>query len=103
VGLILGTRTRDATAGFRCWQADALKQMGLQRIHSNGYIIQVEMCYMAEKLGMRIKEIPITFKERRIGLSKMDARVKIEAALRVFEIRRRHASLRPIPREHRPH
>ena len=73
----------------------ACSRLGLQRINSNGYIFQVEMCYLAEKLGMRIKEIPITFIDRRFGRSKMDARVQIEAALRVFEIRRRHASLRP--------
>jgi dolichol-phosphate mannosyltransferase len=92
VHLILGTHTQDATAGFKCWQASALQRLGLQRITSNGYIFQVEMCYLAEKLGMRIKEIPITFIDRRFGRSKMDARVQIEAALRVFEIRRRHAS-----------
>ena len=92
VHLILGTHTRDATAGFKCWQSAALQRLGLQRINSNGYIFQVEMCYLAEKLGMRIKELPITFIDRRFGSSKMDARVQIEAALRVFEIRHRHAS-----------
>lgn len=95
VHLILGTQTRDATAGFKCWQADALQRLELSRVHSNGYIFQVEMCYLAEKLGLRIKEIPITFIDRRFGRSKMDARVQIEAALRVFEIRRRYASLKP--------
>jgi len=97
VHLILGTRTKDATAGFKCWQARALKHIGLERIRSNGYVFQVEMCYVAEKLGLRIKEIPIFFEDRRIGRSKMNMRVKIEAALRVFEIRRRHSSLRPLP------
>jgi dolichol-phosphate mannosyltransferase len=85
----LGVRTKDATAGFKCWQASALKQMGLERIRSNGYIFQVEMCYVAEKLGLRICEIPIYFEDRRVGQSKMNMRVKVEAALRVFEIRRR--------------
>lgn len=98
VHLILGTHTNDSTAGFKCWQASALERLGLARVNSNGYIFQVEMCYMAEKLGLRIKEIPITFIDRRFGRSKMDARVQIEAALRVFEIRRRHASLRPDQR-----
>jgi dolichol-phosphate mannosyltransferase len=99
VHLILGTRTQDATAGFKCWQASALQHIGLQRINSNGYVFQVEMCYVAEKLGLRIKEIPIHFEDRRLGRSKMDARVQVEAALRVFEIRRRHASLRPSSNE----
>jgi dolichol-phosphate mannosyltransferase len=48
------------------------------------------MCYIAEKRGLRIKEIPIYFEDRRIGSSKMSMRIKIEAALRVFEIRQRY-------------
>jgi dolichol-phosphate mannosyltransferase len=94
VRIILGTKTKDATAGFKCWQTSALQRIGLDRIRSNGYVFQVEMCYVAEKLGLRIKEIPIYFEDRRLGQSKMDMRVKIEAALRVFEIRRRHHNLR---------
>jgi dolichol-phosphate mannosyltransferase len=89
VRLALGVRTKDATAGFKCWRADALRCMDLSSIRSNGYIFQVEMCYVAEQIGLRILEIPIHFDDRRIGQSKMDMRVKLEAALRVFEIRRR--------------
>ena len=94
VRLILGTKTKDATAGFKCWRAEALQRIRLERIRSNGYIFQVEMCYVAEKLGMRIKEIPIYFEDRRIGHSKMNVSIKLEAALRVFEIRRRHHRVR---------
>jgi dolichol-phosphate mannosyltransferase len=50
------------------------------------------MCFVSEKLGLRILEIPIYFEDRRIGQSKMSIPVKIEAALRVFEIRWRHRS-----------
>ena len=89
VRLALGVRTKDATAGFKCWRADALRRMDLSSIRSNGYIFQVEMCYVAEKMGLRILEIPIYFDDRHIGQSKMSMRVKVEAALRVFEIRRR--------------
>jgi dolichol-phosphate mannosyltransferase len=89
VRLILGMHTKDATAGFKCWRADALRRLDLSSINSNGYIFQVEMCYVAEKIGLRIKEIPIYFEDRRVGQSKMDMRVKVEAALRVFEIGRR--------------
>ena len=95
VRFILGTKTRDATAGFKCWQAKALENIGLDRIHSTGYIFTVEMCYLAEKLGYKIKEIPIYFKERSLGDSKMDSGIKIEAALRVFEIRMRYHDLKP--------
>ena len=94
VRLILGTKTKDATAGFKCWRAEALQRIRLERIRSNGYIFQVEMCYVAEKLGLRIIEIPIYFEDRRIGHSKMNVSIKLEAALRVFEIRRRHHRVR---------
>jgi dolichol-phosphate mannosyltransferase len=95
VRVILGTKTKDATAGFKCWQATALQNIGLDRVHSTGYVFMVEMCYLAEKLGYRIKEIPIYFEERRVGDSKMDSFIKIEAALRVFEIRMRYHNIKP--------
>ncbi len=95
VRLILGTRTRDATAGFKCWRASALQRIDLDRIRSTGYIFTVELCYLSEKLGFRIKEIPIYFEERRIGESKMDYGVKIEAALRVIELRSRYRNVKP--------
>ena len=94
---ILGIRTRDATAGFKCWRRSALQRLGLERIHSNGYVFQVEMAYVAEKLGFRVLEIPIYFEDRRIGQSKMSWPVKIEGATRVFEIRWRHRKIRPLP------
>jgi dolichol-phosphate mannosyltransferase len=95
VRVILGTKTKDATAGFKCWKAKALQNIGLDRVHSTGYVFTVEMCYLAEKLGYRIKEIPIYFAERSVGDSKMDSAIKIEAALRVFDIRIRHRGLKP--------
>lgn len=90
IRVILGLKTKDATAGFKCWRRSALERIGLERIRSNGYVFQVEMCYLSEKLGFRIKELPIYFEDRRIGQSKMTVPVKLEAALRVFEIRWRH-------------
>jgi len=91
VRLILGMKTRDATAGFKCWRASALQTVPLDKIRSNGYVFQVEMTYLAERMGLRINEMPIHFEDRRIGRSKMSVRIKIEAALRVFEIRYRHS------------
>jgi len=91
VRMILGIKTRDATAGFKCWRASALQTVPLEKIRSNGYIFQVEMTYLAERMGLRINEIPIHFEDRRIGRSKMSVRIKMEAALRVFEIRYRHS------------
>lgn len=96
--LILGCKTRDATAGFKCWRRETLQGIDLSRIRSQGYIFQVEMAYVTERLGYRVLEIPIYFEDRRIGQSKMTMPVKIEAALRVFEVRWRHRHLRPRDR-----
>jgi len=91
--LFLGIKTRDATAGFKCWRREALEAIPLDGVQSGGYIFQVEMAYLCEKLGLRILEIPIYFEDRRIGKSKMSVPVKLEAAWRVFEIRWRYRRL----------
>jgi dolichol-phosphate mannosyltransferase len=96
VRTILGVKTRDATAGFKCWRKSALEAINLDGIRSNGYVFQVEMGYVAERLGLRIKEIPIYFEDRRIGSSKMSTRVQLEAAIRVFEIRWRYRMAAPL-------
>jgi len=97
VRMILGIDTRDATAGFKCWRASALRDLGLEKVRSNGYVFQVEMCYIAEKIGLSITETPIYFEDRHIGRSKMSMRIKIEAAIRVFQIRYRHRGLNKLP------
>lgn len=88
--LFLGTRIQDATAGFRCWRRATLNGIGLERVRANGYVFQVEMTYMAERLGYRIVEIPIFFEDRRIGQSKMTMSVKLEATWRTVLLRWRH-------------
>jgi dolichol-phosphate mannosyltransferase len=92
--MILGVRVKDATAGFKCWRRATLEGIGLDRVRSNGYVFQVEMAFLTEKLGYRFLELPIHFEDRRIGQSKMTTRVKIEAALRTFQIRWRHRKAR---------
>ena len=93
---ILGLKTQDATAGFKCWKHSALKAIDLSRIRSNGYIFQVEMTYVSERLGLRICEMPIFFEDRRIGKSKMTIPVKVEAAWRVFQVWWRHRNIHPL-------
>ncbi len=93
---ILALRTRDATAGFKCWRRPALEAIDLSRIRSNGYVFQVEMTYVSEQLGLRVCELPIYFEDRRVGQSKMTVPVKIEAAWRVFQVWWRHHSIRPL-------
>ncbi|MCI0477554.1 MAG: polyprenol monophosphomannose synthase [Anaerolineales bacterium] len=93
VHFILGNQTQDATAGFKCWSRRALEQIPLDKVRSNGYVFQVEMAYLCEKLGMRILEWPIYFEDRRIGKSKMTVPVKLEAAWRVLQIRLHYGAL----------
>ncbi len=95
---ILGIKTKDATSGFKCWTRQALEAIDLDTIKSNGYVFQVEMTYVSEKLNLRIIEIPIYFEDRRKGHSKMSAPVKLEAAWRVWEIKFRHRNLKPLAR-----
>lgn len=98
VRLILGTRTKDATGGFRLWRTAVLRSMDLDRVRSSGYVFQVETIYVAEKLGFRTTEVPIYFADRREGTSKMSLRIQIEAALRVWQVRVRHRHLTPADR-----
>jgi dolichol-phosphate mannosyltransferase len=90
---ILGTTVRDMTAGYRLWRREVLEAIPLEKIRSNGYIFQVEMAYVTSRLGFRIKEIPIHFAERKYGQSKMNFRIQIEAALRVWQLRSRYRNL----------
>lgn len=92
---ILNLQVKDATSGFRCWRASALKGMDLDGIASNGYSFQIELIYVAEKLGYKIIEIPIHFEERRLGRSKLNLSDKFEAAIRVWEMWWRYRDFLP--------
>jgi dolichol-phosphate mannosyltransferase len=96
--LILNLNVKDGTAGFKAWRKETLEGIGLERIDSNGYVFQVEMAYVAERLGYKTMEIPIYFEDRRIGKSKMSIPVKIEAAIRTWQIRMKHKHLTPADR-----
>jgi len=93
---ILGMKLRDVTGGFRLWKSSTLKAMPLDSIRSNGYIFQVEMAYVASKLGFQFKEIPIYFADRRWGQSKMSLRIQIEAAIRVWQLPVMYRSLKKV-------
>lgn len=96
--MILDLRIRDMTAGFKLWKRQALLDIGLARIRSNGYSFQVEMAYLCEKLGYHLIEIPIHFEDRRIGQSKLDIPVKLESAWRTWQIRWRYRHLQRAPK-----
>ncbi|HEY4224960.1 MAG TPA: polyprenol monophosphomannose synthase [Pseudolysinimonas sp.] len=74
---------RDVTGGYRVFRADALRAIGLGRVDSLGYCFQIEMLWRAERAGLRIAEVPITFIERVNGVSKMTGGIAVEAMLRV--------------------
>ena len=92
---LLGLTARDTTAGFKCWRRSALEAIDLRQILSDGYIFQVEMAYVAERLGLSISEYPIHFEDRRVGQSKMTLSVKLEASWRVLQVRWRHRNVKP--------
>jgi dolichol-phosphate mannosyltransferase len=93
--LILSLPVRDATGGYRAWKRATLLGMPLQRIRSNGYAFQVEMAYVACRLGYRFEEIPFYFADRQWGTSKMSFRIQREAAVRVWQMRAEHRKLKP--------
>lgn len=91
--LILGLRIRDITAGFKLWRREALLDIELETVRSNGYSFQVEMACLCERLGYRIIELPIHFEDRRIGQSKLDVPIKLESAWRTWQIGWRYRGL----------
>lgn len=93
---ILGLEVKDATAGFKCFRRRVLEAIDLERVGSSGYIFQVEMAYLCQRLGFDAHEVPIYFEDRRIGRSKMSVPVKLEAAWRVWQIRMRYRRVRPL-------
>jgi dolichol-phosphate mannosyltransferase len=84
---ILGVGVRDLTGGLKCFRRAVLETLDLSEIHADGYGFQIEMTYRTVRAGMRVKEIPITFHDRRAGASKMDARIAAEAVWKVPALR----------------
>lgn len=89
VRLITRMPIADTTTGFKCWRREALLAIGLDQLFSNGYVFLAEMSYRAYRKGMRIKEVPIIFVERRLGRSKMNGGIMIEGVLSVLRMRLR--------------
>lgn len=83
---ILQLPVKDATGGFRIWRHTTLSRMPLERVQSNGYAFQIEMAYIAYKLGFTFDEVPFYFADRRWGTSKMSFDIQIEAAIRVWQL-----------------
>ncbi len=87
VQIVTGMKFSDTTGGFKCWRAETLKAIGLERVFSNGYLFQVEMTYRSYRKRFKIAEIPIIFYERNLGRSKMHWRIIWEALWGVVRLR----------------
>jgi dolichol-phosphate mannosyltransferase len=85
---VLGVRVRDLTGGFKCFRRSVLEALDLESVHADGYGFQIELTYRAIKAGFRVVEIPIVFRDRRVGESKMNARIALEAVWKVPALRR---------------
>lgn len=77
--VVLGISARDATSGFRAYSRRALEGIDLEAVRADGYGFQVEMAYLVERHGGRLVEVPIEFRDRTLGHSKMSSRIVVEA------------------------
>lgn len=85
--MILWMPVNDPTAGFVCYSRKVLSTIPLDEVHFVGYAFQIEMKYRAWKLGFKIKEVPITFIDRKEGVSKMSSGIVKEAMYGVWKMR----------------
>jgi dolichol-phosphate mannosyltransferase len=86
---MLGLDVRDLTGGFKCFRAEVLRAIDLPTVRSHGYAFQVELTYRAIGAGFRVCEVPIVFRDREHGRSKMSWRIAVEAMWLVPQLRRR--------------
>jgi dolichol-phosphate mannosyltransferase len=81
--VVLGLDVRDLTGGFKCFRREVLEAIDLPTVRSRGYAFQVELTYRAIQQGFEVVEVPIVFRDRRVGASKMSRSIVLEAALQV--------------------
>lgn len=84
--MLTGLPVRDATGGFKAIRREVLETIDLARIRSDGYSFQIEVSFQAFRRGFRIKEIPILFADRRVGISKMSRKIIFEATWMVWRL-----------------
>lgn len=102
-GFVLGLALNDSTAGYRVYRADTLRAVGLDGVQAGGYGFQVEMTYRVVQARLKVVEVPIAFRDRVAGSSKMHRGIVIEAfKLVTFWGLRDAVTLRRFRRTHRP-
>lgn len=84
---VLGLRVKDLTGGFKCFKREVLEAIHFDSVRSQGYAFQVELTYRAVKAGFEVMEVPIVFKDRELGQSKMSWRIAAEAMWLVPKLR----------------
>jgi len=85
---------RDLTGGFKAWRPDLLRQLMASTAYAQGYGFQIEMTWLAHRGGARVTELPIAFRDRELGESKMSGAIMREALLMVLGLRLRAMGLR---------
>lgn len=85
---VLGVAVRDLTGGFKCFRRIVLETLPMDEVTAAGYVFQIEVTYRALVAGFRVVEVPITFTDRILGISKMKGSIVVEAATRVPRLRR---------------
>jgi dolichol-phosphate mannosyltransferase len=85
--LVLRLAPNDLTGGFKAWRREALEAVDWERVHSGGYVFQIETTYLATRAGARVTEVPIVFKDREVGTSKMSKSIIVEALVVVLQLR----------------
>jgi dolichol-phosphate mannosyltransferase len=95
--LVLGVGVRDLTGGFKCFRREVLEAIDLDSVGSRGYAFQVELTYRAIRQGFEVVEVPIVFRDRRVGSSKMDRSIVLEAIWRVPLLRFGYRDRDPRP------
>ncbi|MGI8597383.1 MAG: polyprenol monophosphomannose synthase [Thermoleophilaceae bacterium] len=84
---VLGVDVRDLTGGFKCFRREVLETLELGGVRTDCYGFQIELTYRALRAGFRVVEVPIVFRERRTGASKMTPRIALEALWKVPALR----------------
>lgn len=90
--VVLGLQVRDLTGGFKCFRREVLEAIHFGGVRSQGYAFQVELTYRAVRAGFRVVEVPIVFRDRQRGQSKMSWHIAAEAMWLVPQLRYRRQS-----------
>jgi dolichol-phosphate mannosyltransferase len=86
---VLRVPVRDLTGGFKCFRRATLEGIDYRRMHADGYGFQIELTYRAIRAGYQVREVPIVFRDRQAGTSKMSPRIAVEAVWKVPALRAR--------------